>query len=198
VQDPLRDVATKNIRLKLDGDATVGQPLSVKDKASNADRIPHVPRLGNRSSYEDDEEDESKTYKKMLDEAMDRRTWLLDMIKSSAAEINLPFQNHWINNAIRGEDIPLALSILQAPDLERIWFRLPHTYLKSKWVCFLSTAIAYSTYGKSPDGVPRFERLTVIHIDLSRSGVQWPVSDALPILLLPSLADLTLGRRGTR
>ena len=63
-------------------------------------------------------------------------------------------------------------------------------------MCFLSTAIAYSAYGKSPDGVPRFQRLTVLHVDVSRSGVQWQVSDALPFLLLPSLTDLTLGGWG--
>jgi len=119
----------KNIRLKLDDDATVGQPLSVRDKASNAVRIPRLPHLGNRSSHGDDDQFEEVNHEKMLDDAMGRHTWLLDMIETSAAELKLPFQHHWIKNAIRGEDIPLALSILQAPNIERIWFRLPHTYL---------------------------------------------------------------------
>jgi hypothetical protein len=42
----------------------------------------------------------------------------------------------------------------------------------------------------------RFENLKILHIDLHKDRVEWPASNALAFLLLPSLTHLTLGGWG--
>jgi hypothetical protein len=181
----------KSIRLKLGDDVEVGEPMLHEDTDSNGSNEE------TEESYEDYHE-EDPIVDIVPAEVQERYTWLSDIVEHLSTELGLPFAPALLRNAIRGDDIPITMCVFLAPNLERLWYRVPITHMETNTPCPLLAGIACSAFGTPLGEIHRFEKIRVLHIDLYRSGAyQSPVSCALPLLLLPSLVDLTLGGWGT-
>jgi hypothetical protein len=149
-------------------------------------------------SEEEEEDEEDSFVDNIPKRVQERYRWLRDIIEPLAKVSGLPYTTDLLRNAIRGDDIPITLCIFLAPNIERLWYRVPKIQLQGSTSCLLLTAIALSAFGTPLGEIHRFEKLRILHIDLYRSeAYQTAVNHALPLLLLPSLVDLTLGGWGT-
>ncbi|KAH6861178.1 hypothetical protein BKA58DRAFT_48241 [Alternaria rosae] len=116
--------------------------------------------------------------------------WLGELISAMNSSQAHASDHDLLERAILGEDVLLTPCILSACNLERLWLRLPKSQLDEDSPSFLLNSIVHSA---NEGG---FERLKVLHLDVYQSGVGWPVRNALPLFLLPSLTDLTIGNCG--
>jgi hypothetical protein len=125
---------------------------------------------------------------------MNSYSWLYDLIKIMAATAGIRIHPHELfKRALRGEDVLLALCLLDAPKLERLWYRYPVTKMPRDMPSLLPMIIASRVFLAPVNEQCRFKNLKILHIDLYKDRVEWPASNALAFLFLPSLIDLILG-----
>jgi len=146
--------------------------------------IRHRPHIG--SSYKD------KIYQ---DGSVDQRggNWIRRMILSTAKELQLPQANTIYHDWMKGDDIPLALAALQTPELEQLGARYPYNTTNSREAPFLLEALVRAALGKPLGATHGFEKLRVLYLEFWDSS-EWPIATIAPLVLLPSLQDLSLTR----
>ena len=94
------------------------------------------------------------------------------------------------------EDVFFALAAFWLPNLERIWIRLPSCNVIGG-TCLLLEGIGRTIMGRHSPARHNFQNLKTLYIDFHSTPVMSTAS-VLPLLLLPSLDDLTLGSWGCR
>lgn len=123
-------------------------------------------------------------------------SWLLTVMKRLANQSELEDPVELFKSPRGKEDVLLTSNILRAPNLQRLWYRMRFNLNDRKKHCLLLPSICYSVLGAIHSKHHAFEKLRVLHIDLAGSGFKFPLTHALPLLLLESLEELTLGAWG--
>lgn len=119
-----------------------------------------------------------------------RHAALHDVFKAFATEFNHIEADKLVKRAIQGSDPFLDMIMLLAPNLQRLWVRLPVMNGVEERIVnapqpFASGPISYT-----------LNFLNVLHIDPYRNLFSWTSEDVISLLLLPALTDLTIGRWG--
>jgi hypothetical protein len=112
-------------------------------------------------------------------------------IVSSATRLRMPYVQGLITRWLNQEDILLALCAFHAPNIECLVVNPGAPKPGLPFESILLQAISRSALGLPYGKVHSFKRLRVLHLDFS-AYTYFPASNALPLLLLPSLEDLTL------
>ncbi|OAL50837.1 hypothetical protein IQ07DRAFT_644051 [Pyrenochaeta sp. DS3sAY3a] len=123
-------------------------------------------------------------------------SWLLNSMKRLASQSKLEDPIELFRSARREEDVLLTSKILQAPNLQYLWYSSRSDLYKCNTHCLLLPCIGYSVLGAIHNKHHAFNKLRVIHIDLASSGFRFPLIHALPLLLLECLEELTLAGWG--
>ncbi|KNG45281.1 hypothetical protein TW65_07990 [Stemphylium lycopersici] len=119
-----------------------------------------------------------------------RHAALHDVLQGFTAEFSHLDANELLKRAVLGSDPLLDTIVLLAPNLQRLWVRIPLMYgLEETTVNvpqpFASGPVSYT-----------FNFLNVLHIDLYRNPFSRTSEGIISLLLLPALTDLTIGRWG--
>jgi len=193
----------KNLRLKMEdgfevGDFWAGHSLRPENELDDEENEERATQDAGCVRYQ-------RRYRKMLDGngsdvdedvndvpdyTPEGYVWLGELISAMNSNQAHASDHDLLERAILGEDVLLTPCVLAACNLEQLWLRLPKSQLDEGSPSFLLNSIVHSANAGG------FKRLKVLHLDAYQSGIEWPVRNALPLFLLPSLTDLTLGNCG--
>jgi hypothetical protein len=113
----------------------------------------------------------------------------------SATRLRMPYVQSLITRWLQQEDIVLALCAFHAPNIECLVVNPGAPKPGLPFESILLQAISRSALGLPYGKIHSFKRLRVLYLDFS-AYTYFPASNALPLLLLPSLEDLTLAAWG--
>jgi hypothetical protein len=194
----------KNVRLKMEDGSEVGDVFGVQDLRPKNDsdaeehwlretevrRSCRYQRRYRRDAQVGDDEKADDEANKVLVHVPENYKWLGNLV--SAMNHNQAYADDYdlLERAVLGEDVLLTPCLLSAHNLERLWIRFPRSQLDETHRSFLLNSLAYNAQHGG------FAKLKVLHLDIHRNDLEWPVSNALPFFLLPNLTDLTLGNCG--
>ena len=116
-------------------------------------------------------------------------------VLSAATKLGMPYVQGLVTRWLHQEDILLTLCAFQAPNLEYLIVNPAAPKPGLPFESILLQGISRSALGCPFGTVHPFKHLRVLHLDFS-AYTYFPASNALPLLLLPSLEDLTLGAWG--
>ncbi|KAG9187009.1 hypothetical protein G6011_10117 [Alternaria panax] len=192
----------KNVRLKMEygfeaGDFWAGHSLSSEHESGDEERVYYnerncrYQRRRPCDAQESDGKGGDEEVNKLPVNTPERYKWLAKLVSTMDNDQANANNHDLLQRAILGEDVLLTPCVLSAPNLERLWIRLPALQLDGSHTSFLLNSLSYSAHTGG------FEKLKVLHLDVYESGLEWSVSHVLAFFHLPNLVDLTLGNCGS-
>ncbi|CAI9634088.1 unnamed protein product [Alternaria burnsii] len=192
----------KSIRLKTEdgfeaGDFWAGHVMLSGNESGDEERVDYNERHCRyqkrrpRDAQESDEKRGDEQVEELPTDIPGHYKWLAKLISVMDNDPKHADDQDLLQRAILGEDVLLTPCVLSAPNLERLWIRLPKLQLDGNYTSFLLNSLSYSAHTGG------FEKLKVLHLDVYQSGLEWSVSHVLPFFRLPNLVDLTLGNCGS-
>ncbi|CAN9151095.1 unnamed protein product [Alternaria alternata] len=192
----------KSIRLKMKdgfeaGEFWAGHGLVSENESGDEERENYnekhcrYQRRHSCDAQESDEKGGDEEVNKLSTDTPEHYKWLAKLISAMGNDQEYANDHDLLQRAILGEDVLLTPCVLSAPNLERLWVRLPGSQLDGDYTSFLLNSLSYSAHTGG------FEKLKVLHLDVYQSGLEWSVSHVLPFFRLPNLVDLTLGNCGS-
>ncbi|CAN9166698.1 unnamed protein product [Alternaria alternata] len=192
----------KSIRLKMEdgfeaGDFWAGHVMLSGNESGDEERVDYNERHCRYQkrrpcdAQESDEKGGDEEVEKLPTDTPEHYEWLAKLISAMDSDQEHADDQDLLQRAILGEDVLLTPCVLSAPNLERLWIRLPKLQLDGNYTSFLLNSLSYSAHTGG------FEKLKVLHLDVYQSGLEWSVSQVLPFFRLPNLVDLTLGNCGS-
>jgi hypothetical protein len=192
----------KSMRLKTEdgfeaGDFWAGHVMLSGNESGDEERVDYNERHCRyqkrrpRDAQESDEKGCDEQVEELPTDTPEHYKWLAKLISAMDNDQEHADDQDLLQRAILGEDVLLTPCVLSAPNLERLWIRLPKLQLDGNYTSFLLNSLSYSAHTGG------FEKLKVLHLDVYQSGLEWSVSQVLPFFRLPNLVDLTLGNCGS-
>jgi hypothetical protein len=192
----------KSVRLKMEdgfeaGDFWAGHVMLSGNESGDEERVDYNERHCRYQkrrpcdAQESDGKGGDDEVEKLPADTPEHYKWLAKLISAMDNDQEHADDQDLLQRAILGEDVLLTPCVLSAPNLERLWIRLPKLQLDGNYTSFLLNSLSYSAHTGG------FEKLKVLHLDVYQSGLEWSVSQVLPFFRLPNLVDLTLGNCGS-